>query len=262
MGQNNNPEELMEQPLIQHFVELRQRLLWSTLLIVVIFLGLFYFSADIYNLLAQPLLGVLPEGSQMIATEVASPFFTPLKLTIVASIFIAMPFLLHQAWAFISPGLYLKEKHFAIPLFISSVFLFYAGIAFAYFLVFPVIFAFFTSVAPEGVQVMTDIEQYFGFVIKLFFGFGLIFEIPIATFLLVASGLVSAEKLGSLRPYIFVGAFIVGMLLTPPDILSQIMLAVPMWMLFEIGLLLAKVVYRKRETEDDSTELAETKETE
>ncbi|MDY7025799.1 MAG: twin-arginine translocase subunit TatC [Pseudomonadota bacterium] len=238
---NDQESELAQQPIIAHLVELRQRTLRSVIVIISCFLGLFYFSSEIYHLLAQPLMATLPAGSQMIATEVASPFLTPLKLTIVAAVFLSVPYLLHQLWAFISPGLYLNEKRFAIPLLLSSILLFYAGIAFAYFLVFPVIFAFFTSVAPEGVQVMTDIQQYFSFVIKLFFAFGLIFEVPVATFLLVASGLASVEKLGKARPYIFVGAFVAGMLLTPPDLLSQFMLAIPMWLLFELGLLLAKL---------------------
>lgn len=245
LGGKEAADQLVEQPLIEHLVELRRRLLWSVAVIVVLFLGLFYFAADLYHILAEPLLAALPDGSQMIATEVASPFLTPLKLAIFLAVFLAMPVLLHQLWAFIAPGLYLKEKRFTLPLLFSSIILFYSGVAFAYFLVFPVIFGFFTAVAPEGVQVMTDIQAYFSFVIKLFFGFGLVFEVPIATILLVATGLTTPAKLASLRPYIFVGAFVLGMLLTPPDILSQFMLAIPLWVLFEVGLLVSRLIVRQ-----------------
>ncbi len=230
-----------EQPLISHLVELRQRLLHSVLIILVIFLGLFSFSSDLYMWLSAPLTALLPEGTSMIATDVTSPFFAPFKLTMVAAIFLAMPFLLHQAWAFISPGLYQHEKKLALPLLFSSIVLFYSGIAFAYFVVFPLIFGFFTSVGPENVAMMTDISSYLNFVLKMFFAFGIVFEIPIATMLLIWSGITDSKSLGAKRPYIIVGCFVVGMLLTPPDIISQSLLAVPMWLLFEMGLLMSRL---------------------
>ena len=229
-------------PIVSHLLELRNRLLRSILSVLIIFLGLIYFANDLYAFLSEPLRAYLPEGATMIATEVASPFLTPFKLTIVLSVFLAMPFILHQAWGFIAPGLYRKEKLIAIPVLAASVFLFYAGIVFAYYVVFPLVFGFFTSVGPEGVSVMTDINRYLDFVLKLFFAFGIAFEIPIATFLLILSGAVSAEVLASKRAYIIIGCFVMGMLLTPPDIISQSILALPMWLLFEVGLLFGKLV--------------------
>jgi len=238
------PQE-QEQPLISHLVELRQRLMYSVLAILVIFLCLFYFANDLYIWLSTPLTALLPEGTSMIATDVTSPFFAPFKLTLVASICLAMPYILHQIWAFIAPGLYLNEKRLAIPLLLSSIVLFYTGIAFAYYVVFPLLFGFFTSVGPENVAIMTDISSYLNFVLKLFFAFGIVFEIPIATMLLIRSGVVSAESLSSKRAYVVVVCFIVGMLLTPPDIISQSLLALPMWLLFELGLLLSRIAFRK-----------------
>jgi sec-independent protein translocase protein TatC len=235
-----------ELPFVQHLIELRARILKSVVAILVIFLGLFYFANDIYSFIAEPLKAHMPEGTSMIATEVASPFLTPFKLTIVLAIFISMPITLHQAWSFISPGMYSREKRLAFPILVSSVVLFYAGMAFAYFVVFPLVFGFFTSVAPEGVSIMTDINKYLDFVLKLFFAFGMAFEIPVATFLLVASGVTSVEKLSAKRPYIIVGCFIFGMLLTPPDVISQALLALPMWLLFEVGILLARLNRRNR----------------
>ena len=229
-------------PVVSHLLELRNRLLHSILAVLVIFLCLIYFANDLYAFISEPLRAYLPEGATMIATEVASPFLTPFKLTIVLSVFIAIPYLLHQVWGFISPGLYQHEKKLAIPVLASSVFLFYAGMVFAYFVVFPLVFGFFTSVGPEGVSVMTDINHYLDFVLKLFFAFGLAFEIPIATFLLILSGATSAEKLAAKRPYVVIGCFVMGMLLTPPDIISQALLAIPMWLLFEVGLLFGKLV--------------------
>ena len=182
----------------------------------------------------------LPEGTNMIATEVASPFLTPFKLSLVLSFFVAMPYILHQIWSFIAPGLYINEKRVAAPLLISSVVLFYTGISFAFYIVFPLVFGFFTSVAPEGVTVMTDINRYLDFVLKLFFAFGLAFEIPIATVLLIWTGATTPKSLATKRPYVIVGCFVIGMLLTPPDVISQILLALPMWLLFEIGLLVSK----------------------
>jgi len=240
------------QPLVSHLLELRTRVLNSVIVVLVVFLALFYFANDIYEFISEPLRAYLPEGTSMIATEVASPFLTPFKLTIFVSIFLSVPFLLHQAWSFISPGLYSHEKKLGIPLLLSSILLFYAGIAFAYYAVFPLVFSFFTSVGPEGVAVMTDINKYLDFVLKLFFAFGVAFEIPIATFLLVASGIVTIESLTAKRPYLIVGCFVLGMLLTPPDIISQAMLAFPMWVLFEVGILLARFARKSKNATSDS----------
>ncbi|MBP0049475.1 twin-arginine translocase subunit TatC [Marinobacterium sp. AK62] len=246
-----------EQPLIAHLVELRQRLLYSVLAILIIFLCLFYFANDLYTWLSAPLTALLPEGTSMIATDVTSPFFAPFKLTLVVSAFAAMPFLLHQAWSFIAPGLYKHEKRLAIPLLVSSILLFYLGVAFAYFVVFPLIFSFFTSVGPENIAVMTDISSYLNFVLKLFFAFGVVFEIPVATLLLLWSGAVSVEGLKSKRAYVIVGCFVLGMLLTPPDIISQSLLAVPMWLLFELGILLGRVLIKPHQDEALDDELDE-----
>lgn len=246
-----------EMPIVAHLLELRSRLLKSVAAILAIFLSLFYFANDIYTFIAEPLRAHMPEGTSMIATEVASPFLTPFKLTIVLAIFVSMPFTLHQAWSFISPGMYRREKLLAIPILVSSVVLFYAGMAFAYFVVFPLVFGFFTSVAPEGVSIMTDINKYLDFVLKLFFAFGLAFEIPVATFLLVASGVTTVEKLASKRPYIIVGCFVFGMLLTPPDVISQALLAFPMWLLFEVGILLSRLNRRNRARNTEQASEAE-----
>ncbi|OED40859.1 twin arginine-targeting protein translocase TatC [Endozoicomonas sp. (ex Bugula neritina AB1)] len=243
-----------EQPLVQHLLELRGRLLKSIIAVMVVFAGLFYFANDIYFFISEPLRASLPEGSSMIATEVASPFLAPFKLTIVLSLFIAIPVILHQVWGFISPGLYRHEKRVAIPLLIASILLFYAGIAFAYFVVFPLIFAFFTSVGPEAVTVMTDINKYLDFILKLFFAFGVAFEIPVATVLLVWSGIISVESLTKKRPYVVVGCFVVAMFMTPPDVISQSLLAIPMWFLFELGILFSRLVKgRKGEPESEES---------
>ncbi|MBB3230038.1 twin-arginine translocase subunit TatC [Halomonas stenophila] len=234
-------------PLIEHLIELRSRLMRAVVAILVIFLGLYAFANDIYGFVAEPLMALLPEGSQMIATEVASPFLAPFKLTLVVAVFIAVPYVLHQAWAFVAPGLYDNEKALALPILASSILLFYAGAAFAYYVVFPLLFAFFTQTGPENVAVMTDINQYLNFVLKLFFAFGVAFEIPIATFLLILSGATTVESLSKKRPYIILGCFVVGMLLTPPDVISQSLLAVPMYLLYEVGLLFGRLVRRKRE---------------
>ncbi|NBA98014.1 twin-arginine translocase subunit TatC [Pseudomonas sp. R5(2019)] len=225
-----------EMPLIAHLTELRNRLLRCVLLVLLIFAGLFYFAQDIYTLVSAPLRVYLPEGASMIATSVTSPFLTPFKLTLMVALFLGMPILLHQAWGFIAPGLYSREKRIVVPLLISSIVLFYSGMAFAYFVVFPMMFGFFASVTPEGVEMMTDIAQYLDFVLALFFAFGLAFEIPVATFLLIWMGIVDAQTLRDKRGHVIVGCFVVGMLLTPPDVFSQTMLAVPMWLLFEAGL--------------------------
>ncbi|MCG5512392.1 twin-arginine translocase subunit TatC [Ectothiorhodospira shaposhnikovii] len=235
-----------EGTLLSHLVELRTRLLRSVLAILLVFLVLFPFANPIYTFLAGPLMVHLPEGSSMIAIEVAAPFLIPFKLVLMLAIVISVPFLLYQAWAFIAPGLYRHEKRLAMPLLISSTILFYLGMAFAYFVVFPLIFAFFTASAPEGVAVMTDISRYLDFVILLFLAFGIAFEVPIATILLVAMGLTTPQQLAAKRPYVIVGVFVVGMILTPPDIISQTLLALPMWLLFEIGIVLSKILVKKK----------------
>lgn len=240
-----------EQPFVSHLIELRDRLMRMVLAVLLIFLGLFPFGNDIYVFVADPLMDVLPEGTSMIATQVASPFLTPFKLAMVTAVFVAMPYLLHQFWAFIAPGLYQHEKRLALPLLASSIVLFYLGAAFAYAVVFPLVFAFLTGVAPEGVAVMTDITHYLDFVLTLFFAFGLAFEVPVATILLVLAGATTPEKLAGKRPFVIVGAFIIGMVLTPPDIISQTLLALPMWLLFEVGLLLSRMLVRHRRQGDD-----------
>ena len=229
-----------EQPFLSHLVELRQRILRSLLLVVIGFVPIFYFVNEIFDFVSTPLRAQLP--GDMIATHVASPFLTPFKLALYTTIFVTIPFLLHQAWGFISPGLYLREKGFAVPLLVSSTLLFYLGMAFAYFAVFPLVFQFFASVTPTGVQMMTDINHYLDFVLKMFFAFGLAFEIPVATVLLALTGLTSSRSMAQKRPYVIVGCFVIGMLITPPDMISQILLAVPAWLLFEIGILLARAV--------------------
>ena len=219
-------------PLVAHLTELRDKLLRAVLAVLVMFICLFPFANEIYDFVSEPLRAILPEGATMIATEVASPFLTPFKLTLVAAVFLVIPYLLYQVWSFIAPGMYRHEKRLAIPLLVSSVLLFYAGAAFAYFVVFPLIFAFFTSVGPEDITIMTDINSYLDFVLKLFFAFGLAFEIPIAAVLMIWAGITTPDDLVKKRPYIVVGCFIFGMLLTPPDIISQSLLALPMWLLF------------------------------
>jgi len=243
MTQTDNPqppEEEVEQPFVAHLIELRDRLLRVVLVVIVIFLGLIPFANWLFTQLAGPLTAHLPEDSSLIAIEVASPFFTPFKLAMVVAIFAAMPYILYQGWSFIAPGLYRHEKQRVMPLMVSSTLLFYLGAAFAYFVVFPLVFGFLTKSAPEGVAVMTDISRYLDFVLTLFFAFGLAFEVPVATVLLVWSGAVTPAALREKRPYIIVGAFIVGMMLTPPDIISQTLLAVPMWILFEVGVFMSE----------------------
>lgn len=227
--------------LFDHLIELRSRLLKAILAVLIIFCSLVYFAQDLYQFIAKPLLDVLPEGTQMIATEVASPFFAPFKLTLILSLFVAIPFVLYQIWAFIAPGLYQNEKRLIAPLMFGSSMLFYSGVAFAYFVVFPLAFAFFTSVAPEGVTIATDISSYLDFILKIFFAFGVAFEIPIAIILLCWTGVTTPAKLRTKRPYIVVGAFVIGMLLTPPDVISQTLLALPMLLLFELGVFIASL---------------------
>lgn len=244
--------------LFDHLLELRNRLLRSILGVLIIFCCLVYFAQDIYQYVAQPLLATMPEGSQMIATDVASPFFAPFKLTLVLSLFIAMPFVLYQIWSFVAPGLYSNEKRLIVPLMIGSTLLFYSGITFAYFIVFPVVFAFFASVAPEGVVIATDISSYLDFILKLFFAFGAAFEIPIAIILLCWTGVTTPDSLREKRAYVVVGAFVIGMLLTPPDIISQTMLAIPMLLLFEVGIIIASFYHK--EDEDNSIDVKESEE--
>lgn len=228
------------QSLLGHLIELRNRLLKCIIAVLIVFAALAAFAQDIYHLLALPLMAVLPENSSMIATDVAAPFFAPFKLTFIVAICLAIPFILLQIWLFIAPALYKREKLLMAPLVVSSTLLFYAGIAFAYYVVFPIVFGFFTSVAPEGVTIATDISSYLDFVLKLFFAFGLSFEIPVAILLLIWTGATTRDALAQKRPYIIVGAFVLGMLLTPPDVISQTLLALPMWLLFELGLILSR----------------------
>jgi sec-independent protein translocase protein TatC len=244
-------EALAEGSLISHLVELRNRLLKAAVAILVLFICLVPFSETIFTLIATPLMDKLPEGATMIATEVASPFLTPFKTTLFAGLFLAMPVVLTQIWHFVAPGLYRKEKRFALPLILSSIVLFYVGVSFAYFVVFPLMFGFFAAVAPEGVTMMTDISSYLDFILTLFFAFGLAFEVPIATVMLVWSGLVPVETLARARVYVFLGAFVMGMLLTPPDVISQTLLAVPVYLLYESGLLMARLFGPSDEGEDE-----------
>ncbi|WP_018860937.1 twin-arginine translocase subunit TatC [Thioalkalivibrio sp. ALJ3] len=240
------PSPEATETLLTHLIELRDRILRMFIAILVVFLVLFPFANPIYTWLADPLMQHLPEGTSMIAIDVAAPFLIPFKLVLLLAVVISIPYLLYQVWAFVAPGLYSHEKNLALPLVASSTILFYLGMAFAYFVVFPLIFAFFTATAPEGVAVMTDISRYLAFVIMLFIAFGIAFEMPVATILLVSLGATTPEKLAKKRPYVIVGVFLVGMVLTPPDIISQTLLALPMWLLFEIGLVLSRIMERKK----------------
>lgn len=242
MSDNTQSSPELTQPLIHHLIELRNRLLKAIAFIVVVFLCLYSFSNELYLMISKPLETLLPQGSSMIATGVASPFLVPFKLTLVSAIFITIPFLLHQVWGFMAPALYKREKRLAIPLLVSSVVLFYLGLAFAYFVVLPLVFGFFTSIGPEGVNFLPDINNVLNFILKLFFAFGIAFEIPIATILMIMAGITSVKTLSSKRPTIFVGCFVVGMFVTPPDVISQSILAVPMYLLFEIGIFFGRLV--------------------
>jgi sec-independent protein translocase protein TatC len=254
----NNFNEAGTQSFISHLIEFRNRLLKSVLCVLVVFLGLASYANEIYSLLAGPLLEHMPKNSTMIAIDVASPFFTPFKLVLIVSAFISVPFILYQFWAFVAPGLYKRERSKILPLLVASTLLFYMGVAFAYFLVFPLVFGFLTAAAPDGVAVMTDIAKYLDFVLSLFFAFGVCFEVPIFTIVLVWAGLATPADLADKRPYVIVGAFIIGAVLTPPDALSQTLLAVPMWMLFELGLLCSRFFAPKPDgdyqTDDAETE--------
>ncbi len=240
-----------ELPLVAHLVELRDRLLRVVVTVLLLFISMIYFANDLYEALAAPLMAHLPGDSTMIATDVASPFFTPFKLTLVLSIFLAMPMVLYQIWGFIAPGLYKHEKKMVFPLMASSTGLFYFGGVFAYFVVFPLVFGFFTSVAPDGVAIMTDISKYLDFVLKMFFAFGLAFEVPIVVILIVWAGISTPQRLAEKRPYIVVGVFVFAMLLTPPDAISQTLLAIPMLLLFELGLFFSKRFAREEEGLDE-----------
>jgi len=239
---NPNPEG----GFVSHLIELRNRLMYALGAIAVVFLALAPFSNKVYALIAQPLMDVLPPGMSMIATEVASPFLTPLKFTLAAAITITIPYLLYQIWAFVAPGLYKHEKRMVVPLVVSSVLLFYAGMAFAYFVVFPTVFQVFVNFLPPGVQMMTDIKSYLDFVFSMFFAFGIAFEVPVAVVILSATGMVNPETLAEKRPYVIVGVFVIAAVLTPPDVTSQFLLAIPMLILFEIGLLVARLLHRRR----------------
>tara|TARA_Y100001949_G_scaffold174361_1_gene181666 strand:+ start:509 stop:1264 length:756 start_codon:yes stop_codon:yes gene_type:complete len=251
MTDNNHEEVLAEGTLLSHLIELRSRLLIIAVAVLVAFIILLPFSRDIFTLVSEPLREVLP-GNAMIATAVASPLLTPFKLTFFAALFLVMPVVLFQVWNFIAPGLYKNEKRFAIPLLATSIVLFYLGIAFAYFVVFPLIFGFFTSIAPEGVEVQTDITQFLDFITTIVFAFGIAFEVPVATVLIVWAGLTNIEKLAKARPYVFLMAFIAGMFLTPPDVISQSLLAVPVYLLYELGIIMSKVFVSKKSESDSS----------
>ena len=247
-----------EQPFLSHLLELRTRILRSLLVVFVSFFPVYYFSDGIFDFVTGPMRDALP--GDMIATQVASPFLTPLKLCLYVTVFITIPYVLHQVWGFVRPGLYLREKRFAVPLLVSSTALFYLGMAFAYYVVFPLAFGFFAGQGLTGVTPTTDINQYLDFVLKLFFAFGVAFEIPVATVLLAKTGLSSARSMARKRPYVIVGCFVIGMLLTPPDIISQIMLALPAWVLFEFGIILAGMVEKPREEEEGEEEEEEEEE--
>ncbi len=229
----------ISESFIAHLIELRARLLKVAVALLLAFVCLFPWASDLYTLLAQPLLAKLPKGGQMIATDVTTPFFVPLKVAMMAALLIALPYILYQIWRFVAPGLYAHEKRLVVPLIIASTLLFFCGMAFAYFVVFPVVFGFITSSAPHGVAVMTDIDKYLSFVLGMFMAFGVTFQVPVAVVLLVRMGIVSVEKLREIRSYVIVGAFIVGAIFTPPDVVSQFMLAMPLWLLYEAGIVVA-----------------------
>lgn len=247
MEEKQEEEDLAEGTLLSHLVELRSRLLVIAASVIIAFICLLPFSRDIFTLVSEPLREVLP-GNAMIATAVASPLLTPFKLTFFAALFLVMPVVLFQIWNFIAPGLYKKEKRFAVPLLATSIILFYLGITFAYIVVFPLMFGFFTSVAPAGVEVQTDITQFLDFVTTIVFAFGIAFEVPVATVLVVWAGLTNVEKLGKARPYVFLLAFIAGMFLTPPDVISQTLLAVPVYILYELGIIMSRIFVKKSDT--------------
>ena len=239
-----------QETLLSHLYELRSRLLWIVGSVLAVFICLFPFANTLYGYLAGPLMAHLPEGSSMVAIDVASPFLTPFKLVFLISIVLAIPIIMFHTWAFVAPGLYQHEKRLVFPILVSSSVLFYVGMAFAYYIVFPLMFGFFTRVAPQGVAVMTDIGRYLDFVMKIFIAFGAAFEVPIVTLVLVKMGITTPQQLAAKRPYVIVAAFIVGMLLTPPDVVSQILLAIPVWLLFEIGLMLSRTMIQSESSTD------------
>jgi len=248
---SDDPEATQE-TFLSHLIELRTRLMRSIIAVVIVLLALFPFAKEIYSFLALPLLHVLPHGSTMIATDVTGTFLVPLKVTLMTAFMIALPYVLYQAWAFVAPGLYQHEKRLALPVLVSSVFFFIVGMSFAYFVVFPVAFGFFAGYTPAGVQMMTDIDKYLSFVLTMFIAFGLTFETPIVVVVLVRMGVVPLEKLKSIRPYVIVGAFVIGAVFTPPDVISQCLLAIPLWLLYELGLVLARFVSTtRREAESE-----------
>ena len=245
-----------EDTFISHLVELRDRLLRAILAVLVVFLCLFPWAKDLYSLLAQPLLAVLPQGGQMIATDVVGVFLVPMKVALLIAFVIALPYVLYQVWAFVAPGLYAHEKRLVLPLIISSTFLFIAGMAFAYFFVFPIVFKFMASIAPDGVAWMTDIEKYLSFVLTMFVAFGVTFEVPVAVVLLVHMGVVSVEKLREIRPYVIVGAFVIGAVFTPPDVVSQLLLALPLWVLYEVGIIFASMMSKPDKNDAEAGEVS------
>lgn len=244
--QGDARENLAEGSLISHLLELRDRLLRAVIAIAIVFGPLAFFSNDLFTLIAQPLIDKLPADTSIIATSLISPFMAPLKLALMTAVFLAMPYVLYQIWAFVSPGLYRHEKRFAIPLLVSSILLFYLGVAFAYFVVFPLMFTFLTSTGPVGVRMMTDMSNYLDFVLLLFFAFGLAFEIPVATVLLAWTGLVKIETMSSNRGYVLLGIFIVAAFLTPPDAISQSFMAVPMYLLYELGIIFSRLLLKEK----------------
>ena len=247
---DSSPDDKQDS-LVSHLVELRDRLIKVVLGVVVVVLALFPFANQLYSFMAEPLLKHLPAQSTMVAIDVASPFLTPFKLVMLAAVVVTIPWILYQVWAFVAPGLYKHERKWVLPLLASSSILFYIGMVFAYYVVFPLVFGFFTSTTPEGVAVMTDISRYLDFVTKRFIAVGAAFEVPVLTFVLIVTGVTTAEALASARSYVIVGAFVVGMLLTPPDVISQVLLAVPVWLLFELGLVMSKFVKPKTMAADD-----------
>lgn len=262
MSNSALPPHDQEMTLVQHLLELRNRVSRAVIAILILFFILFPFANDIYTYIAEPLTRFMPEDSSMIAVGVASPFLTPFKLSLILAIYIAMPFLLYQLWAFIAPALYQHERQLVGPILFFSSFLFYAGGAFAYYVVFPLVFGFLSQTAPEGVAISTDIALYLDFVIKMFFAFGLAFEVPVITVLLILTGMVKPQAMSHARPYVVVGAFVIGMLLTPPDVISQTLLAVPMWLMYEIGILVGSWILKRRGLDQDNNETDTPAETE
>jgi sec-independent protein translocase protein TatC len=252
-----DPEKLAEGTLVSHLLELRDRLLRAVVVVIVVSLPLLWYSQQLFTFVAHPLLEKLPSGTSLIATSVVAPFMAPLKLALLAALFLAMPYVLYQVWAFVAPGLYRHERRFALPLLVSSIVLFYTGVGFAYYVVFPLMFAFLTSTTPEGVQLMADMSSYLDFVMLLFFAFGVAFEVPVAVVLLVATGLVKVESLRRQRGYVIIGIFIVAAFLTPPDAVSQCFMAIPMWLLFEFGIVMAQYLVSKRASEKAAHEAAQ-----